>query len=59
MTKQQILELVEKMPNEVDSEEVIYRLYLRGKLDRAEAAVANGEVISHDEVVRESQKWFE
>jgi hypothetical protein len=33
-------------------------LYLKAKLDRAEAAVARGEVISQEEVVERSRQWF-
>jgi hypothetical protein len=33
-------------------------LYLKAKLDRAEAAVVREEVISQEEVVERSRQWF-
>ena len=33
-------------------------LYLRVKIEQAEAAVAEGKVLSHEEVVKRSREWF-
>lgn len=59
MTKQDVLDLIEPLEEEVDPETLMDRLYLRAKLERAEAAVAGGDVVSQDDVVERSQKWFE
>ncbi len=56
--KQEILELVQELPDEVDVDEVIYRLYLRQKLEAAEGDIREGRLISHDEVARETAQWF-
>ena len=56
MKKQQVLELLDDFPEEVDSEELIRRLYLKEKLERAEEAVRSGDLLSHDEVVKRSQQ---
>ncbi len=58
MKKQEVLELLEQYPDEVDTEELIYGLYLKAKLERAEAAVKRGDVLRHKEVVKRSQEWF-
>jgi len=58
IAKQQILELMKDLPEEVDIDEIIYRLYLRQKLEVAEKDVREGRVISHEEVVKETSKWF-
>jgi hypothetical protein len=58
IAKQQIFELIKDLPEEVDIEEIIYRLYLRQKLEVAEKDVREGRVISHEEVVKETSKWF-
>jgi hypothetical protein len=34
-------------------------LYLKARLDRAEAAVGRGEVLSQEEIVQRSGQWFE
>ena len=48
--KEEVLELVRQLPDEVDVEEVIYRLYLRAKLAAAEADIAAGRTLSPKEV---------
>ncbi len=58
MNKQELLRIVEELPDRFEAEQVIERLYLQAKLERAEAAVARGDVVSHTEVVRRSQEWF-
>ena len=59
MKKQEVLEIVESLPDQIDLEQLMHELYLKAKLERAEAAVAAGEVVSHEDVVRRSQEWFE
>ncbi|OGW53041.1 MAG: hypothetical protein A2Y81_09785 [Nitrospirae bacterium RBG_13_43_8] len=58
IAKQQILELLRDLPEEVDIDEIIYRLYLRQKLEAAEKDVQEGRVIPHEEVIKETSKWF-
>ena len=58
MKKQEVLDILEQLPDQIDPEQLMQELYLQAKLERAEAAVAVGDVISHDEVVKRSQEWF-
>ncbi len=58
IAKQEVLELIKELPDEVDVDEVIYRLYLRQKLESAEKDVREDRLVSHDEVVKETSKWF-
>jgi len=58
ITKKQVLEIVKGLPEEVDIDEIMYRLYLRQKLEAAEKDVSEGKVVSHEEVVKETSKWF-
>ncbi|MDI6760219.1 MAG: hypothetical protein QMD05_05295 [Candidatus Brocadiaceae bacterium] len=58
ITKQQVLEIVEDLPEEVDVDEVMYRLYLRQKLEVAERDIREGRIVPHEEVVKETSKWF-
>jgi predicted transcriptional regulator len=58
MKKQEVVQLLNQFPDEVDTELLIETLYLRAKLERAEEAIERGEVLSHEEVVEESKKWF-
>lgn len=59
IAKQEVFELIKDLPEEVDVDEVMYRLYLRQKLEAAEKDVREGRLISHEEVVKETSKWFE
>ena len=58
ITKQKVLEVIKDLPEEVDVDEVIYRLYLRQKLEDAEQDVRAGDMLGHEEVVKETAKWF-
>jgi hypothetical protein len=57
ITKQQIFDIVKEFPDEVDVDELIYRLYLRQKLEASEEDVRNGRLIPHEEVLKETSKW--
>jgi len=58
IAKQQVLDLLKDLPEQVDIDEVIYRLYLRQKIELAEQDVREGRLISHAEVVKETSQWF-
>jgi len=53
ITKRQVLELVKDLPDEIDIDELMYRLYLRQKLEAAEKDVREGLLVSHEEVIKE------
>jgi len=57
MHKEEVLELVRQLPDEVDIEEVIYRLYLREKLAAAEADITAGRTLSSEEVRAQVRTW--
>lgn len=56
IAKQEVFELIKDLPDEVDIDEIIYRLYLRQKLEIAEKDVREGQLVSHEEVVKETSK---
>ena len=58
MKKQDVLDLIDHLPEQIDAEQLMTELYLKAKLDRAEVAVARGEVVSQEEVVQRSRQWF-
>jgi len=57
-TKQAVLELIENMPDDLDVEELMERLHLLQRLQRAEADVAAGRVRPHDEVMVRAREWL-
>ncbi len=58
ISKQQISELIEDLPEEVDIDEIIYRLYLRQKLEAAEEDIRNNRLLDHQDVIKETAKWY-
>ncbi len=58
IAKQQVLDMIKALPEKIDVDELMYRLYLRQKLEAAEEDVREGRLISHEEVVKETSKWF-
>ena len=57
MNKQDVFHILERMPDEIDVDQLIYALYLRRKLQSAEADLAAGRVVTHEEVEREMKEW--
>jgi len=59
MKKQEVLAILDRLSDPLDPERLMHDLYLKAKIERAEEAVGRGELVSQEEVVRQSQKWFE
>ena len=59
MRKQEVLDILRRFPDQFDPELLMYELYVKAKLERAEAAVAKGDVVSHDEAIKRSRQWFD
>ena len=58
ITKAKLETFLEDLPEQVDTEEVMYRLYLLEKIEAGEADIAQGRVLSHEEAVqRLARKW--
>lgn len=58
MKKEEVLRLLGDLPDEFPPDELMYRLYLKQKMDHAEAAATAGDVFTHEEVVRISDEWL-
>ena len=54
ITKAEVSQLIEEMPDPLDLEELQYRLYLHQKLKAAEEDIRTGRTLTHDEVVQET-----
>lgn len=57
VAKAEVLELVRELPDDVDIEDLIYRLYLREKVAAAEAGIAAGHTVSLAEARAEAASW--
>ena len=56
--KQAVLDLLRPLPEEIDPEELMYRLYVLAKIAAGDAALEAGEILSDDEVERLSEGWL-
>ena len=58
ISKLELEKLVQELPDTIDIEEVMYRLYLLQKIQAGEADIQEGRVLSHTQVKeRLSRKW--
>jgi predicted transcriptional regulator len=58
ISKAKIETIIRALPDPVDIEEVMYRLYLLEKIEAGEADIQNGKVMTHDQAMeRLSRKW--
>ncbi len=57
IAKADVLELVNGLPDTIDIEELIYRLYLREKLATAEADIRAGRAVSVAEARDAAASW--
>ena len=58
MKKQDVLRLLDTMPEEIDMEELMYRLHVMQMIEVGEAAFQAGDVVPHEEVEREIEGWL-
>lgn len=58
ITKAKLETFLEGLPDQVDTEEVMYRLYLLEKIEAGEADIREGRTLSHEDAVRRlARKW--
>ena len=58
ISKRALESFIADMPDVIDTDEVMRRLYLLQKIEAGEEDIRSGKVLSHDEVQhRLSQKW--
>ena len=57
-TKQAVLDLLEKLPEDCTIDDIQYHLYLLQTIERGRQDIAQGRKLSHEEVKRELRaKW--
>lgn len=59
MQKNQIIEVLEKMPDEISIGDLIAELSFREKLGKGLQQAAEGKVMSHDEAKQKLSKWLD
>jgi predicted transcriptional regulator len=58
-TKEAVLDLVKKLPDNCSLDDIQYHLYVLQTIERGRAEVAQGKTISHEQVKQELRtKWL-
>jgi len=55
--KQEALNTIGQLPDDVDMNEIMYRLYVIDKIRKGLQAVEDGQTISHEDVKKEIETW--
>ena len=55
--KQEAMQTIAKMPEDVDMEEIMYQLYVLEKVRRGREDIAKGRVTTAEELKREIEQW--
>lgn len=57
-TKAEVIELIQRMPDEATLEEIMAELYFRSKVDEGLAELDAGEGIDDDEARKKLSRWL-
>ena len=55
--KQEALEAIQRLPDDADTEEIMYRLYVLENIRRGQQDAAEGKTQSAEEVLKDIQSW--
>jgi predicted transcriptional regulator len=55
--KQEALNAIQQLPDNVDLDEIVYRLYVINKIHQGMQDVEAGRTISHEELKRQIEQW--
>jgi len=55
--KQEALDAIQRLPDNVDFEEIVYRLYVINKIHQGMQDVEDGKGISSEELLHEIEQW--
>ena len=58
-TKQAILDMIQRMPDDCSVEDVMYALYVRKVIARGLADEAAGRLIPNEEVMKQLDEWLQ
>lgn len=57
--KEDIIKLIQELPDDATLEDIQYHLFVKQKLLRAEEQIKRGKTTPHDEVMEKAKKkWF-
>jgi len=56
--KQDVIEMIRGLPDEVDYDEIMAEIYFRQKVDKSLKQIDEGKTISHQEARERVSKWI-
>ena len=57
VVKEEVLELIEKMPNDCTLEDILYELYFKRKVDQGLQDIREERVMTHEEAKQRMSRW--
>ena len=57
--KEEVMRILERLPEDVSMEDIQYHIYVRQKIDHGLADIEAGRTISEEEFDRRMEKWLE
>ncbi|MEE8163397.1 MAG: hypothetical protein V3T92_05225 [Anaerolineae bacterium] len=57
VVKEEVIQLIEKMPDDCTVEDILYELYLKQKVDKGLQDIKEGRVVKHEEVKQRMSRW--
>jgi len=57
--KQEVIELINRLPEDCTLEDIQYHLYLMQKIERGQKDFEEGRVYTQEEVEKKMSKWIE
>jgi hypothetical protein len=57
VTKSRVEDLVKGMPENVDLDDLMYRLYLLKKIEKGESDIRAKRTMSHEDLLKKIKKW--
>ena len=55
--KQKAINVISKMPETAEIDDIMYRLYVIDKVRKGREAVQRGEVVSNEDLKKEIESW--
>lgn len=55
--KEEVLKSVQSLPDECSMDDIFYQLYLMHKIKTGREQAEKGELLDHEDVVKEAEKW--
>lgn len=55
--KKEAIDLIEKLPENVNFDDIIYEMYVLQKIEKGKEDLKNGKILKNEELEKESKKW--